>query len=230
MADDKKKAAKKPSGGGGDTDIMLWVLVGVAFILFAIFGSASMSTNSSSVLSADSVGTKAASAITFLLSPHLWYIIGIFSAVFSIFFIGVIIFSVIRMREIQNHEKEEIVHEISLALARDAENEHNQNPRWRYVLSLVESHSDSDWRVAIMEADSILDDIMHERGYAGDSLGERLTSARTSGGFMNVENAWEGHSLRNKIAHDGANYPISQLEARRAIRLYETCFEEFGIL
>jgi hypothetical protein len=226
MADAKKKPEEHAHSGGGD-DTMLWVIVGVAVVLVAFLGSNQFIASS---LSGPSVSSKFSAVYHTIFNPHLWYVIGVVSALCSIFLIGVIIFCVVRMFEIQNHEDEEINHEIALALARDAENEKNQNPRWQYVLGLVESHSESDWRVAIMEADSILDDIMHEKGYAGDSLGERLTSARASGGFANVENAWEGHTLRNRIAHDGANFPLSQMEARRAIRLYELCFEEFGIL
>jgi hypothetical protein len=224
MADAKKKPAEHSEGG---SDTILWVVIIIAVLLIAFFGSGQLLSPS---LSGDSISNKLSIFFNALFSARLWYIIGIISSLISIFFIAVIVFCVVRMREIQNHEKAEVDHEISLALARDAENNKNQNPRWQYVLSLVESDSDSDWRVAIMEADSILDDAMRERGYAGDSLGERLTSARTSGGFANIENAWEGHTLRNKIAHEGANFPISQLEARRAIRLYETCFEEFKIL
>lgn len=226
MAEVKKKPAPKPAGLDS-TDTLLWVIMIVAVIIFLFIGTGDLY---GPALSGDNILSKIKILFAFIFSKQLWYVIGIIETIFAIFFIAVIVFSAIRMREIQLHEKEEIEHEIALAQARDKENEKNQNPRWIYVLGLVESNSPSDWRVAIIEADSILDDIMNEKGFSGDSLGERLTSARTSGGFINVENAWEGHNLRNKIAHDGANFPISQMEARRAIRLYELCFEEFGIL
>lgn len=228
MADAKKKKPVAHEGGGGGGDEWLYVIAAIAVILIIYFGAQSFFNVSPTAT--QTFTSKITGLTSILFSSHTWYVVGIVSSLMSIFFIGVIIFSVVRMREIQLHEKDEIAHEIALALARDAENDKHQNPRWVYVLSLIEGSSESDWRVAIMEADSMLDDIMKEKGFGGDSLGERLTSVRVSGGFVNIENAWEAHTLRNKIAHEGANFPLSQMEARRAIRLYELCFEEFGIL
>lgn len=228
MADAKKKKPVAHEGGGGGGDEWLYVIAAIAVIMIIFFGAQSFFTVSPTAT--QTFASKITGFTSVLFSSHTWYIVGVISSILSIFFIGVIIFSTVRMREIQLHEKEEIAHEIALALARDAENDKHQNPRWKYVLSLVEGPAESDWRVAIMEADSILDDIMREKGYAGDSLGERLTSVRVSGGFANIDSAWEAHNLRNKIAHEGANFPLSQMEARRAIRLYELCFEEFRIL
>src|SRR5690242_3881787 len=110
---DKKKPAEHSEGG---TDTLLWVVVIIAFILFAVLGSGQLYGSS---LTGDTITKKISGVISFLFSPHLWYIIGIIASLASIFFIGVIVFCVVRMREIQNHEKEEVDHEIALALARD---------------------------------------------------------------------------------------------------------------
>ncbi|MDQ5971521.1 MAG: hypothetical protein QG566_467 [Patescibacteria group bacterium] len=164
-----------------------------------------------------------------LVDTHTWFVVGVVSSIISVFCLAVIIFSAVRMREIQNFEKFEIEHEISLALARDQEISDKENPRWKYVLSLIESPSESDWRMAIIEADSMLDDLLIEKGYSGDSLGERLKNAR-SDAFMTIDNAWAAHEVRNKIAHSGLDYSLTQLESRRIMRLYETVFEELGLL
>ncbi len=234
MAD--KKPIKKPApdhGSGGSGDSILWIVVILVVVSFGVFGlgplfsTESLASNSGGFIS--KISSVVVPIINGILNPHTWYVVGIISSIFSIFFIAVIIFCLVRMREIQNIEKGHIEHEVALALARDAELSKNENPRWQYVLSLVESQSESDWRIAIIEADSILDDLMNEKGYTGPSLGERLTNARGDA-FMSLDNAWEAHSIRNRIAHDGADFPLSQLEARRVIRLYESVFEEFGIV
>jgi hypothetical protein len=164
-----------------------------------------------------------------LVSAHTWFVVGIVSSIMSIFCLAIIIFSAVRMREIQNFEKFEIDHEIGLALARDNEIEALINPRWKYVLSLIESPSESDWRMAIIEADSMMDELLIEKGFSGDTLGERLKNARGDA-FMTIDNAWAAHEVRNRIAHSGSDYSLSQLESRRVMRLYETVFEEFGLL
>lgn len=162
----------------------------------------------------------------FIISGHTWYVIGFISATLSILFIGVIIYSLVRMHEIQLHEKREMEHKIQEALARDAEIERNENPRWRYIQTLLESPNDSDWRIAIIESDTMLEEVLAERGYEGDSLGERLKGAA----FSSVQDAWDAHNVRNQIAHEGLDFPVSQIEARRVVRMFQNVFEELNVI
>ncbi len=225
MAAPKNASEAKPAN---DTGLLVIIVLIIIFVI--LFGFAGL--NSFSDSSASKMGYSLSVIerfITFLFSRELWSTLGIISVLSSIFLISVIVFCLIRMREIQNHEKEEIAHEVALALARDAEEEQKENPRWRYVLGLIESPSESDWRMAILEADSMLDDLMTERGYSGESLGEKLTAARADA-FLSLDNAWEAHTIRNKIAHSGSDFPFSQMESRRTMRLYETVFEEFNYI
>jgi hypothetical protein len=47
---------------------------------------------------------------------------------------------------------------------------------------------------------------------------------------MYIQSAWDAHILRNKIAHEGSDFPVTQIEARKAIRLYQDFFEELNIV
>ena len=163
--------------------------------------------------------------IDFFTNPNSWIIIGFISSALSIFFIAIIIFCLVRMREIQNEEKHELDHEIHLALARDKETERADNPRWHYILTLIESPNESDWRVAIIEADTMLEEILRARGFAGETMSELLEGAKTSG-YASIQGAWDAHIIRNKIAHQGSEFPLTQIEGRRIIRLYQNFFEE----
>jgi len=60
-------------------------------------------------------------------------------------------------------------------------------------------------------------------------LGEKLKGA-TQDKFRNLTTAWEVHTVRNRIAHEGLAYEISQHEAKRVIALYEKIFREFGYI
>jgi hypothetical protein len=48
--------------------------------------------------------------------------------------------------------------------------------------------------------------------------------------FGSYENAWEAHKVRNRIAHEGVKFELTQNEAKRVYKLYATVFEEFGIV
>lgn len=165
----------------------------------------------------------------FITNPNLWSTIGTISMILSLILLAVIIFSLVRMREIQIADKEEIEHEIHLAMARKKEKEKNQNPRWHYVLTLIESPNESDWRVAIIEADSFLEEVLKERGLTGSTLSELLESAKDSG-YRYIEDAWDAHLVRNQIAHEGSNFYISQFEGRKVIKKYQNFLEDLGVI
>jgi hypothetical protein len=226
MAAPAKKAESKPA-----TDIGLYIVMIFAFIGMVVFGMGRLFDPK--FINIEYFFSKIFTVLgpigSAIFNPHTWFVVGVVSSIISVFCIAVIVFSAVRMREIQNFEKFEIEHEISLALARDAEVSDRENPRWKYVLSLIGSTSESDWRMAIIEADSMLDELLIAKGYSGDTMGERLKNAQSSA-FMTIDNAWAAHEIRNKIAHTGSDYPLSQLESRRVMRLYETVFEELGLL
>jgi hypothetical protein len=101
-----------------------------------------------------------------------------------------------------------------------------ENKRWERVLSHIESDNPNDWKIAIIESDSILDEMVKSMGYHGDTLGERLKGIEVSD-FNTLNSAWEAHKVRNAIAHEGANFQLNEREARRVIALYKSVFEEF---
>lgn len=106
------------------------------------------------------------------------------------------------------------------------ETEKKANVRWMHVMQLLESHSQGDWRQAIIEADIILEEMLDKMGYEGVSIGDKLKNVESSD-FLTLNQAWEAHKIRNKIAHMGSEFKITQGEARKVILLYQEVFEEF---
>jgi len=98
-----------------------------------------------------------------------------------------------------------------------------KNPQWEEVQKLFESTNPADWRLAIIEADSMLDKLLIDMGYSGDTMAERLNNIDT-GDFPMLNAAWEAHKVRNRIAHEGMDYIINSRDAHRVYRLYESVF------
>jgi hypothetical protein len=167
--------------------------------------------------------------IQVLSDPNTWNIVGIFSATLSVIIIGIIIFSLVRLVEIQIYDKEEIEHEIHTALLKQKERDRSSNPRWHYIQTLIESPNESDWRVSIIEADSMMEEILKGNGLSGNSVSELLEGAKESG-YRSIQNAWDAHLVRNQIAHVGSDFPISQVEGRRVIKMYQNFFEELRVI
>jgi hypothetical protein len=100
--------------------------------------------------------------------------------------------------------------------------EYENHPRWAIVEGYMSSNVEALWRIGIMEADNMLREVLVERGYVGDDVGEMLRSAH----FKTVQLAWDAHLVRNKIAHEGVNYTLTAREAKRIFTLYESVFLE----
>lgn len=101
--------------------------------------------------------------------------------------------------------------------------------KWNTVVDLITSPSESDWRMAIIEADTLLDQLTKDAGFIGETLGERLKNA-DPGLFRTLDFAWDAHKLRNQIAHQGSDLVVSRLEFERAVKFYEAVFLEFGYI
>ena len=102
-----------------------------------------------------------------------------------------------------------------------------QNQKWQRVQAHVNSQNPAEWRLAILEADVMLDDMLQSVGFHGETIGERLKNV-SRGDFKTLDTAWEAHKIRNAIAHEGSDFLLSQRESRRVISLYETVFREFS--
>jgi hypothetical protein len=103
------------------------------------------------------------------------------------------------------------------------------NPKWQKILSHIESANQSDWKLAIIEADIMLGDVLDNLHLPGETIGDKMKAVEKSD-FSTIDNAWEAHKVRNQIAHEGSDFALSAHEARRVIGLYQTVFEEFQVI
>ena len=173
-------------------------------------------------------------------SHHIPYLntgIKLVLAVFAIFFIFIITYSFVRLLEIRKREHEHLHHEVAEYAHKHAEMEKEEqqkmgdftNKKWTNVLQYILSENPGDWKLAVIEADSMLEELMDQIGFKGDNLGEKLKSANQDT-FKNLSSAWEVHLIRNKIAHEGSDFELPQREAKRVVALYEQIFRTYGFI
>lgn len=98
--------------------------------------------------------------------------------------------------------------------------------RWQSIVEHADSENPNDWKVAILEADILLDELLDRLGYHGDSMGEKMKQIEKSD-FLTLDKAWEAHKIRNAIAHEGSQFLINKREVLRVIELYKEVFDEF---
>lgn len=90
---------------------------------------------------------------------------------------------------------------------------------WRKIIKRLETGLESEYKLAVIEADSLLNDTLKRMGYGGKSLGERLEKL-TKASLPNIEQVWEAHKTRNNIIHD-PDYKLALDQAKGALAIYE---------
>jgi len=145
----------------------------------------------------------------------------IFISVFCTFLIIDFLYRLITVR------KEERAWELEQVL-KNIPAQENGNSRWLAVENLLDSDNDSDWRLAVIEADKMLDELLVVLGYQGESLGDRLLLVE-KGDMLSLDEAWEAHKYRNKIAHENA-FQVSEYEAKRVVGMYKKVFQEYKFI
>ena len=101
-----------------------------------------------------------------------------------------------------------------------------QSQKWQQVVMHSNSQNNAEWRLSILEADVMLDEMLDTLGYHGESMGDKLKNVDKAD-FKTIDLAWEAHKTRNAIAHEGADFLITQRDTKRVIGLYEQVFKEF---
>ena len=158
--------------------------------------------------------------LTYHGGPYLSTVKTIFT-VTTIIWIAGIIYLFIRTREINSIEYHKYK---SIDVKANEQKEHNT--QWQTILDYLDADNPAEWRIAILEADVMLDEVVKKAGGFGDTLGERLKSIGPDG-FRSIQAAWDAHKIRNLIAHEGADYQLTKREAKRVIDLYGQVFNEF---
>jgi hypothetical protein len=101
--------------------------------------------------------------------------------------------------------------------------------RWRRVTEQANGSSPEGWRLAILEADIMLNELLDLQGYRGETIADKMKQASRAN-FNSIDAAWEAHKVRNRVAHEPAAHELNSREVRRTISLYERVFKEFLFL
>jgi hypothetical protein len=98
---------------------------------------------------------------------------------------------------------------------------------WLEIQQKMKSDNPSDWTLAIIQADAILDKMLKASGYVGDTMGDRLKQINPAE-LEAIDDVWRSHKIRNRVAH--GTETITEREALIAIRGYERAFRELNYI
>lgn len=151
----------------------------------------------------------------------------VFAYVLSLFLLYIFVYSSVRLNALRQEQKDELRRQEEAWVAKYKKP--TQKTYMSKIKEYVESSNPNDWKSAIMEADILLDKTLKQNGFDGDSLGERLLSP-TAKKLRTIDDAWTAHKVRNRIAHDGEDFVLTQRIARDTIYRYQNVFDEIGLM
>ena len=99
---------------------------------------------------------------------------------------------------------------------------------WNKILKRLDTGMESEYKLALIEADDMLDTSLKRMGYMGNTLEERLGKL-TSATIENIDDIYQAHEIRNTIVHN-PDYRLSLDEVRSTLDIYQRAFNSLQIL
>jgi len=159
---------------------------------------------------------------------HFWNVYSVIALILSLLFFAGFIYARMRYEQLAEIEREQIEGEERAWAEKygGTAREHNQ---WDDIKQHVSSDNPNDWKQAIIEADILLQEVLDASGYVGNTIGDMLKSA-SAHPFSTIQDAWDAHLVRNKIAHQGSDFVLTKRMAQDTIVQFERVFREFGAI
>lgn len=100
--------------------------------------------------------------------------------------------------------------------------------KWDKIKRKTEAKNESEWKVAIIEADNLIDDLIRRMEYKGENMGERLAGINP-GQIENIEELKKAHEMRNRIIHE-EGFKLDKKTTEEILGYYENFLKYFKAL
>ena len=100
--------------------------------------------------------------------------------------------------------------------------------QWENIRKRLESSNESEYKVAIIEADKMIDGLITKLGYGGENMTERLDNI-PEGQLECIAEIREAHLIRNRIIHED-DFALDRAVAKEALDKYSDILKQFGVL
>ncbi len=98
---------------------------------------------------------------------------------------------------------------------------------WRKINKKQESGSEAEYKLAIIEADTMLEEVLKRMGHTQETVEEKIKAVK----FLdskNLENLKEARKVRNSIVHD-PDYNLTLDKTKEVLKVYEDTFKDLKV-
>lgn len=99
---------------------------------------------------------------------------------------------------------------------------------WKQILKRLKIGEPAQIKMAVLEADKILNEMLKMAGYPGKDLDERLELADTAT-ISNVNELRQAHKIKNRLAAE-SDFNVNQEEAVMILKIYQKTFQDFNLM
>lgn len=99
--------------------------------------------------------------------------------------------------------------------------------KWLAIEQSLTRDNEASYHMAILNADKLLDQALRERGFKGQTMGDRMKFAKESWSDRNA--LWTAHKLRNQVAHE-SDIRVEYDQARRALAGFKQGLKDLGAI
>lgn len=102
------------------------------------------------------------------------------------------------------------------------------NKEWESITKRLIVKDEANYKLAIIEADKLLDTVLKKLTIPGATMGERLKAIPVAQ-LPSIDNVWQAHRLRNHLVHT-TEFGLTENKAKQAIDIYKQAFNELKVL
>ena len=164
--------------------------------------------------------------IYFISSPQLQdylFPVKLVFVTFAMFFLAFVIYFMINSSWLQYKFLEDAIEFFSW----QAYGSREMSKQWNKIKKRTESGSISDYKLAIIDADDLLAEVLDNRGFEGDDFQETIEKA---GRLISpiLSDITRAHEVRNSIVYD-PNYNLTVDQAKKMLSVYESAVNSIGM-
>lgn len=99
---------------------------------------------------------------------------------------------------------------------------------WNKIKARLDTGLEAEYKLAILEADSTMEDVLKRMGFGGASLGEKLDKL-TAVSLPNLDEVRSAHQIRSNVVHD-PDYKLTLDETKKTIAIFEKALVDLQAL
>ena len=99
--------------------------------------------------------------------------------------------------------------------------------RWKRIIKKTQKQTEQEYKLAIIEADDFLYQILYERGYEGANFEQKIGKVGKKI-LPNFKDILDSHKIRNSIVYD-VDYKLDIEKAKTILTNYENAIKNIAI-